>query len=500
MDPEPDSADARQHSEYVVVLRASSAASFLPEEGCQLTLFDPRVAPRGARVRTFTRWVDEAGMEIPRELIVEVRGAASSLDEAIDRFAGLARPVATFVGFVANIRVGALEVHLAYDATATRSSREFAEVFIPDERGPFTGGRIVRRHLMETVWAKLASISADGPRVSRALRHYELALRNWYLGGEWIALNHLRVAGENLTHAVIRKTMSSRGVTAEELAHSFQLVTDDPRRPRWRDLLGAKVRQEIIFVGDDETYQSAKSASDGLEHGFLELNQVAVRAIRSADMTFHYIRGCIVDLLDVDESSAQELMTIEPRDVQSARTIMRGYLIGDAVDPAAEGQMYPTLEWRTGIASMARDGASFTAQRRDRFTVRAHPDIGFRPERLEVRGRLERGQAVVEVAEQDLDITYETVSPAKKVLAAVMLLAEATAATGEDFEHHQASKFAFNLFGQAVAFFKSIKVLIDVHQPAEAMPALRALVVLAARFEQMNTLWPRPRYRRPHVL
>nr|WP_221378923.1 hypothetical protein [Actinoplanes polyasparticus] len=62
-----------------------------------------------------------------------------------------------------------------------------------------------------------------------------------------------------------------------------------------------------------------------------------------------------------------------------------------------------------------------------------------------------------------------------------------SAGVSEDFEHHQASKFAFNLFGQAVAFFKSITVLIDVHQPTEAMPALRALVVLAARFEQMNT-------------
>ena len=211
MDPEPDTADASQHSEYVVVLRASSAASFLPEEGCQVTLLDPRLAPLGARIRAFTRWVDEAGMEIPRELIVEVLGAATSLDEAIDRFAGLARPVATILGFVANIRVGALEVHLAYDATATRSSREFVEAFIADERGPFTAGRIVRRHLMEKVWAKVASVSADGPRISRALRHYELALRNWYLGGEWIALNHLWIAGENLTQAVVRKTMGRRG-------------------------------------------------------------------------------------------------------------------------------------------------------------------------------------------------------------------------------------------------------------------------------------------------
>jgi hypothetical protein len=49
-----------------------------------------------------------------------------------------------------------------------------------------------------------------------------------------------------------------------------------------------------------------------------------------------------------------------------------------------------------------------------------------------------------------------------------------------------ASMFAFNMFGQAVASFQSIRVLVGAGQPVEALPALRGLVILAARFEQMT--------------
>jgi hypothetical protein len=114
-------------SQYVVVLRAPSAARFLPEEGWELVLNAPNLDLEGIRVRTFTRWVNEAGKEIPRELVVEVRGYAGSLDEATAKFGAVARPIATVAGFVANVRVGSLEVHLAYDCTPSSDDREFLE-------------------------------------------------------------------------------------------------------------------------------------------------------------------------------------------------------------------------------------------------------------------------------------------------------------------------------------------------------------------------------------
>jgi len=145
---------------------------------------------------------------MPRELVVEVRGRAGSLDEAAGKFATLARPVATMAGFVANVRVGPVEVHLAYDSSPEKVERELLEVFIPDERGGLTDGRLIRLHLMEAACPGFMGLTANLSRVDRALRQYELALREWYLGGEWLAMSHLWIAAENLTKAVVRKICS----------------------------------------------------------------------------------------------------------------------------------------------------------------------------------------------------------------------------------------------------------------------------------------------------
>lgn len=123
-------------------------------------------------------------------------------------FRSLPDPLPPWSGFVANVRVGPLEVHLAYDSTPSSEDREFLETFVPDEQGGVSEGRVIRRHLMQAACTAFVTLPTDCPRVSRALRQYELALREWYVGGEWLALNHLWIAAENLTKAVIRKTVS----------------------------------------------------------------------------------------------------------------------------------------------------------------------------------------------------------------------------------------------------------------------------------------------------
>jgi len=81
-----------------------------------------------------------------------------------------------------------------------------------------------------------------------------------------------------------------------------------------------------------------------------------------------------------------------PKDVQSMRNVVRGRLIGSVEDPAMEGQLYPMLEWSSGIGSVDREGSTFQMRQKERVTVRTHPDVGFRLERLELHGRLENGR------------------------------------------------------------------------------------------------------------
>lgn len=473
--------------EYIVVLRARSSARFLPEEGWELNLSEVVQLGLGpVRVRTFTRWVANGERSLPRELIVEVRGQAISLDEAAAKFGMIARPIATIAGFVANVRVGPLEVHLAYDCTAGSTERLFLETFLPDERGAVTEGRIIRQHLMVAMCMGFFALTTESPRIGRGLRQYELALREWYLGGEWLALSHLYMAVETLTKAVIRKTTADRGITEEELARSLGIVTDDPDRPRWRQILGEQVRQHMIFGGDIDTYKAAKEASDGLEHGFLELDKIAAHALKCADKTFHHVRRTIVELFDLPPTIADELLTIKPKDAQSRRKIVRGRLIGAAEDPAAEGELYPLLEWSSGIGSVVREGSTFQMKETEKITVRTHPDVSFQLDRLEVYGRLEDGQAPVEISQEDVLIEPTPEPKSTKMLAAVMPMVDAATVSGADTGQTLPHVLAFNLFGQGVAFFQSAHTLISDRRPVEALSALHGLVIIASRFEQIS--------------
>lgn len=90
---------------------------------------------------------------------------------------------------------------VAYDCTDGSTDRPFLETFLPDEGGAFTEGRIIRQHLMVAACTALLALKTDSARISRGLRQYELALREWYLGGEWLTLSHLHMTVETLTKA-----------------------------------------------------------------------------------------------------------------------------------------------------------------------------------------------------------------------------------------------------------------------------------------------------------
>jgi len=118
--------------DYIVVLRAPSSARFVPEDGWELNLAVPSLDLDAVRVRCYTRWVDDGPLSLPRELVLELKGPAGSLDEAVTKFAMIARQVANMIGFVTNVLVGPPEVHLAYDASPASEERGLLEVFIAD--------------------------------------------------------------------------------------------------------------------------------------------------------------------------------------------------------------------------------------------------------------------------------------------------------------------------------------------------------------------------------
>jgi hypothetical protein len=473
-------------SEYTVVFRAPSPAHFLPEKGFQQHVRIPALGPGAVRIRAFTRWAPDGPDPVPRELVIEIKGRAGALAQAGPAFSELAGETASMIAFVANVRVGSVEAHLAFDSDPGKTEREFVEVFLPDERGLVGDGRMIRLDLLEAACPAGWSLQAERPRVMRALRQYELALREWYLGGEWLALSHLWIAVENLTEAVLRQTKLDLGKSDEELAEMLGVVTDDPGRPRWQQIMREQIREQVIFDGDHDTYATAKKASDGLEHGFLELDKVARHAVDSADITFACVRHAIIDLLCLPAAVSAELMEIKPKDVQSRRKVIRGRLLGTAADPAAEGQLYPLLEWASSIDAVERQGTTFDFKGKERFTVRTNPAVRFQFDRLEIFGRLGEGQQPRCLSEDEVNLTTFPRARTSELMNAVVPLADAAAATGAAVAYDPVRVLAFNLYAQGIAFFQSAQTLIAGAQPAEALLSLRGLGLIAARFEQIT--------------
>ena len=126
---------------------------------------------------------------------------------------------------------------------------------------------------MDAVSKNFITLQSEGARITRGLHQYELALREWYIGGEWLALSHLYMAVETLTKSVIRKTLADLDISEEELAQRLDVVTNDPERPGWRKVLEERARRQLVFHGDTDTYATAKGASDGIEHGFMEIDE-----------------------------------------------------------------------------------------------------------------------------------------------------------------------------------------------------------------------------------
>lgn len=377
--------------EFTVVLRAPSGSKFLPEKGLQVFLSDPAGLSGTYRVRLLTRWENIGLAEpIPRELWTEVHGPADDIDDAIRIFPSLARPAAVALAFAANASVGTLEPHLVINSTEGRDSREFVEVFLPDKRGLPRQGRFVQvDHLERLITALFQSREA---RVSRALQQYELALRHWYIGGEFLCLAHLWMAVEALTPLVREQELTARGITVEGLADAVGIrragrCATCGLNPKWRHDLDGWVRRHLVLGGDDELSAAARKASDGFEHGYLDLSAVHQTALKHAGDLFRHVRRVILEVLGIDGEAYDFLLAREPIDSASMRKIIRGRFTGTTGDMAAPTQEYPSLRWESTVSGASRTDDEMSFAFAEKYTVVCAGGVGFIGEAFEVRGR-----------------------------------------------------------------------------------------------------------------
>jgi hypothetical protein len=170
--------------EFTLVARAPSSANLRPNH--EFVADGLSSAHGSVRATLFTRW-ENIGQEAPapRELVIELVGAAPDLDAAHQAFLPIARFLGTLTAFATNVQVGFVETHLVLETTPGAVEHEMLEVFLPDERGLVREGRMVRPEHLAALGPALGH--PEWPRLARAIAHYELALRDWRLGGEALA-------------------------------------------------------------------------------------------------------------------------------------------------------------------------------------------------------------------------------------------------------------------------------------------------------------------------
>jgi hypothetical protein len=476
-----DDALRKKQCAYVVVLRARSAARFKPEEGGEFFLSSVPDCAGPVRFRLRTRWADEGhDAPVPRELWVEARGSAPSLDHAVSRFTAVARYLTTLVAFTANTQVGVPEPHIAYDASDGSPRREFLEVFVPDERGHPSEGRLIKADELSAVFRGV-DLAADGRRISRAIHQYGLALRHWYFGGEWLALAHLYMAVETLTKAAIRRRCRDDRVDDEALAK--HLGVDTTRK--WKRELEERARRDIIFDGDAATYSKAKEASDGVEHGYLEFDEVHRHALAATEATFGYVRRAILRLLDIERTDQPELYERPPRDVQSLRKMIRGHFVGDGTDPAPPGQEYPLLEWRSAVQTFTREGDKFSVSFQERFTARCASSYTFSGEAMEVRARAEPGSPIRLDAVVEVPTTTPSEPPAEAfdLMRRAESFAETVGAHGTSTGIPPLLANVFGLGAIQLSLFEALAALLRDNRVAEALVLVPSLFVGTCRLQ-----------------
>ncbi|GAA1768219.1 hypothetical protein [Luedemannella helvata] len=397
----------------------------------------------------------------------------------------IARFLASVLAFVANVPVGQPEVHVAFDITEGLENREFVEVFLADQHGLPTEGRRVDPGEYRAVFVGANAVLSS--RLPRALQQYDIALRYWYYGGEWLSLAHLYMAVETLGPAIIARHCSDKGFDQFQLAESVGI---DVKKKDWKRELSYWSRRSGIFDDDNETYGAARHASDGIEHGIYELTEVHANALAAADKTWGYVRRALLWLCNVSEDDYPQLYSRLPRDVRSFRKIVRGLFVGDGSNPAPAGADYPYLEWTSSIKTATRDSDDFRYSFVENFKVHCSTRYAFRGTGLEIRGRNEPGSEPIRL-DPVIEINVGPAARSKKdellsLLKDVGDFASQAAEPSRSLGMKSSRMHVFDVFTNQVALTEAIAALLMVGRVAEAMMLTHKTLIGTCRLELMG--------------
>ena len=367
-------------ADFVIVLGADADARFLPEDE-PMRLLDVPTSVGRVDLTYLTRFAEE-GYEspVPREMWIDARGSSDlPLSEVVSAYGNAAAGFLPAIAVANNVYIGDIYPKIGYDATATATTRAYFQSFLREERGTVPRpGRWVETSATASFIAVLER-HAQGDRLRRAIAQYALALGHWRYGHEILAVAHLFIASEALTPIALATELERTWLDREGLAKRWSI---EPRA------LDAEVRRRLIFQGDSAIYTSAKKASDGFEHGFLDFDRVRQLSRDVRDSAATYVRTAIFKYSSLEQPLRATLES-SPRDIPMRSHLTRyfwGDFLGEAADLAQRDLEYPHFEWTSRLKAFKRTGRVVTFTPEETPVGRFSDAVQFRPARLEVWG------------------------------------------------------------------------------------------------------------------
>lgn len=354
-------------------MRVRSSAQF--RQGDSITLHGD--AAKGAALVVFaTRWLDTGlNLPIPGDLLAEVSGPARDMQEAMDRYVNGALRFMSTLAVSANAAIDPIEFELAFDIDPGVSDHELRQnVMLPPDQDLTKRTRRTIDAGATTAMIKCLLEHPDRDRLWRAIDHYALALADWRLGHEIVALEHLVVGIEALTQVTIRNYTRTTGQSERDLQSLLGIRSPDsstemcPKcaarlRGQTQYEFYSAVRRERLFNGDVATFKRAKEVSDGAEHGYSAFEEMYADAKQAALPTATYLRTAILNLLELDDDLKRVLLDdryAEPIGPWPNPKYVSGIIRSAAGELARKGEPYPYLkvEKQTKRVEITEDGRS----------------------------------------------------------------------------------------------------------------------------------------------
>jgi hypothetical protein len=213
--------------------------------------------------------------------------------------------------------------------------------------------------------------------MTRALAQYEIALSHAVPGHEIMALAHLWIVAEILT-PIFREREIARAGGKDALLQEWDIPINQ---------LDASVRERCVLEGNHDLYSEARQASDGFEHGYLEISKIRALSSTRLNELWKCIRRAILRALDITDPLGDHDEDVQGQPLPCVRTGRRvtAELVATEAELASGPLEYPMLSLSSEIKAVRHHpGGRYDIDYKDEYSFHIAPGAVFSNLRVEI--------------------------------------------------------------------------------------------------------------------